>query len=37
MVLGEGVAVFRICNTNQCLETETAHGKLQEVFINCDL
>lgn len=28
-------AMFRICNTNHCLET--AHGKLKEVFINCDL
>jgi len=28
-------ALFRICNTNQCLET--AHGKLKGVFINWDL
>lgn len=27
--------MFRICNANQCLET--AHGKLKEMFINCDL
>lgn len=28
-------ATFRICNANQCLET--VHGKLKELFINCDL